>query len=1067
MKNKLRPKLSMGLWATRAVVWAWVGAMGPLVAQEAAEEEVFELSPFQVSATDEVGYAARATSGGTRVRTDLRDIGSQVDVMSVEFMEDIGAVEPDEAFLYSINTENEQENPNYADADGNANNFERRAPGVTARGFGGAGGSGATKARNFFPTNLSLHGYNTGSVVVASGPNAILFGLGKPGGVVNTSLNAAMVERDLGSFQIRVDNWGERILMADYNRVILPDQLALRFAVLKEDSEQFHEPNFKDQDRYYGAVTWRLLPNLTVRVHYEDISITETPEQWLLPNDDVSAYLLRGETDSSFHQRRPVFHFGDDTELDAIWPDYTSQTVGEEWVNSEIGQPGSELDPGLDRFKYTITPELMEANGWRYDRINLWGKTQTRLSDADIVTALVEWNPLKGLFLELGYNRETFTGRQVAYGRSARYRMMIDTALTLPDGSPNPYFEQFFVGDTPWGYESYNEEEAFRLTAAYELDLADRLAGSRGWLRHFLGRHQLAGLLSSRESKDIRQLSWRTWKDVEGQLGVPPPFITDSGAFGDTDPDSNYLRNNVRGVSLVQTIDPAGSRPYMQLIPGWDPASDEWLFEYEGETYTASQFDAEVGGFRPAESSLLEIESLMLAWQGKFWEDRLVLTYGYRRDKVENFRFKRSDSLDLGEDDIAVDDRIQGGNSVWYSELEFSNIPDLSETYSNQTKGVVFHPVGLVGNCLNWLSIFYNESSNSDAGQTSFGPTGRPNATQTGNGRDYGFMLNSPDGRFGLRVNWFETALQNEETGAFALVGRIYNLEQRLEEVDPLGFRPAEDGFDVRITGRNQLSALQDSESDGMELTFVASPSRQWNIRLTVARLEKVQTDIAGEWVSWLEDRIAYYEQAPWFDPNNPDRPVTSWDRQAGDITIGDPGQAPVRGWGNIAYRDGQYDANDESVREYYEQQILGDSLALIQASDGLQDTNVRKWRANLTVTYRFTEGLLERLKVGGSIRYRDKAAIGFPLVEVGSSETLLPDVSQPYFGDSELFFDALLSYDLKKSLFGADYRFQLNVRNLADNAGPYVRRSDSQGTPRVYGFYEPRTFIFSVTASF
>lgn len=1057
--------LPAALRAFAAAVAAPVALSGQ--ADGEAEGELFELSPFQVQVSDEIGYAARATSGGTRLRTDLRDIGSQVDILSVEFLDDVGAVEPEEAFLYSVNIENEQENPNYAEADGNSNNFERRAPGVTARGFGGVGGSGATTARNFFPTNLSLHGYNTGSVVVASGPNAILFGLGKPGGVVSIALNQARLERDSGELQVRLDNWGERIFTADYNRVLVPETLAIRMAVLNEHSESFLVPNLKEQDRYYATISWRPLKSLTLRVYYEDISIEETPDQWILPNDDVSAYLLRGETESSFHQRRAVFDFGDDTLLDTVWSDYTSQTVGEEWVDSEIRQPDAGLDNGLDRFKYTLSPVLMRDNGWRFDRINLWGKTQSRISEADIFTAILEWNPLQGLFFEFGYNQETFDGRQVAYGRSSRYRLMIDTAETLPDGSENSRFRQFFVGDTPWGYESFNKEDSFRITAAYELDLADRLTDSRGWLSHILGRHQFAGLYSSRESVDIRQLSWRTWNDVAGQPGVPPPFITDSGAFGDTNPDSNYLRNNVRGVSLIQYIDPAGRYPYMQRIPGWDPASDVWEVSFQGSVYRATQFDPEIGGFRPAESSQLKMESGMFAWQGKFWDDRIVLTYGYRRDAVENFRFKRSDSPDLGVGDLASDDRIQGGNYAWHTDLSFSGIPDLDETYTNRSQGMVFHPTGLLGGRLDWLSVFFNESTNSDAGETSFGPTGKPNPTQTGDGRDYGFMAATQDGRMALRVNWFQTSLQNEETAAFAIVGRVYNLEERIEEVNPLGYTPADEGFDVRMTGRNQLAALQSSKSDGVEVTLVASPTRQWNIRLTLARLEKVQADIGAEWVRWLEERIAYYETVPWFDLNDPTLPVTAWDRTTGTIQIGESGQAPVTGWGNIAYKEGQYDANDQSIREYYEQDVLGDSLALIRASNGLPDTNVRKWRANATVTYRFVDGFLEGFKLGGSIRYRDKAAIGFPLVEVGNSGTLLPDVSRPHYGDAELFLDALISYDLKRSFFGADYRFQINIRNLADNTGPYARQSDSLGAPRVFGYYEPRTFLFTMKVDF
>lgn len=1034
---------------------------------QSEEEELFELSPFTVTAADEAGYAARATTGGVRFRTDLRDIGSQVDVMSLEFLQDVGALSPNEAFLYSLNVENEQENPNYVPDDGNSNNFERRTSGVTARGFGGGLTSGATQSRDFFATQLSLHGYNTGSLAVSSGPNAILFGLGKPGGVIQVGLKPALTNRDSAMVQVRGDNWGSQIGIAEFNKVIIRDKLAVLVAILEEREKHFFRPNFKDQSRIYGTVTYRPWKRLNLRLHFEDIQVEETPSQWLLPNDDVSAYLKRGETTGSFHQMRAVFDFGADLQLRAIWPRYTSQTTGREWVESEIAQPGSPLDPGLDRFKYTLTPETMAAYGFPYDRVNLWGTTQRRTTDANIATAVAEWNPVKDLFFELGLNRERFHGRQVAYGRGARYRLSIDTSPLSPDGSPNPGFESFFVGDTPWGFASFNEEQEWRLTGAYMLDLA-RTVDGKGLVGALLGRHQIASLVSGRESTDVRQLSWRTWNDAPGQPGVPPPFITAAGAFANAAFSNNYLFNNVRGVSMVQYIDPADRHPYMKEIPGWSPAADVWEFEYEGIVYQATQFDPVIGGFRPAESSRVKIGSKVLAWQGRFWDDRIVLTYGYREDDVRVFRLKTTASPDYLPGERASNSRLQGGNWAWFSEVGFSGAPEIDATYRNESKGIVFHPTGLWGGRLNWLSLFYNESTNNDAGATRLGSTGRPNPTQTGFGRDYGFMINTEGGKFGLRVNWFEAALQNEETGAFGLTGRIYNLEERLAEVNPLGFSPGTDGFDVRVVGRNQISALQDSVANGIEISLVSSPTPRWDLRLTVAKMNKVNSGIARDWMDWLQRRIDYYGEAQWFDMNNPELAVTQWNREQGIILKADefPGP-PLRGWDQIAFRDGQFRADDDSIRSYYEREILGDSIALIRASDGLMDRNVRSLRGNLTATYNFAEGALNGLRLGGSVRYRGKPVVGYPLKAVGTAGTMLPDIENPYYGPSETFLDIHGSYTLRKSWLGATYRFQVNIRNLTDNTGPYVRRTDSQGTGRAYGFFEPRTFIFSLTTRF
>ena len=52
------------------------------------EEEVFQLSPFTVSAGEDIGYMATNTLAGTRLKTSLEDVASTVTVVTKEFMEE-------------------------------------------------------------------------------------------------------------------------------------------------------------------------------------------------------------------------------------------------------------------------------------------------------------------------------------------------------------------------------------------------------------------------------------------------------------------------------------------------------------------------------------------------------------------------------------------------------------------------------------------------------------------------------------------------------------------------------------------------------------------------------------------------------------------------------------------------------------------------------------------------------------------------------------------------------------------------------------------------------------------
>lgn len=57
------------------------------------EEEVILLSPFQTDATATNGYAAATTLAGTRLKTELHDVGSAVSVVTKKFMKDVGATD--------------------------------------------------------------------------------------------------------------------------------------------------------------------------------------------------------------------------------------------------------------------------------------------------------------------------------------------------------------------------------------------------------------------------------------------------------------------------------------------------------------------------------------------------------------------------------------------------------------------------------------------------------------------------------------------------------------------------------------------------------------------------------------------------------------------------------------------------------------------------------------------------------------------------------------------------------------------------------------------------------------
>ena len=67
--------------------------------------DVVDLSPFVVSATSINGYIATQTLSGTRLRSDARDVGAAMTILTPEFLDDIGAIDITSAFDFVPSTE--------------------------------------------------------------------------------------------------------------------------------------------------------------------------------------------------------------------------------------------------------------------------------------------------------------------------------------------------------------------------------------------------------------------------------------------------------------------------------------------------------------------------------------------------------------------------------------------------------------------------------------------------------------------------------------------------------------------------------------------------------------------------------------------------------------------------------------------------------------------------------------------------------------------------------------------------------------------------------------------------
>ena len=229
------------------------------------EDKPLVLSPFIVSTEKDTGYIAADTLNAGRLSTNLLMTPGNIDVMTRDFINDLGVFNIDEASGWLTNSrpletgaiEGNSMNPgSFAQQDSGTN--------VSLRGVGAN-----PSTRNYFTSAATPKEYNVERVESARGPNAILYGEGGPGGSVNYITKRAQ-DRNFTTLRLRFDdNWSKSASL-DINRK-LTDKLDARYNVNLMDKRYFLDrptlPAFDPEE----TMTNRPFENTVVSV---DVDIT-------------------------------------------------------------------------------------------------------------------------------------------------------------------------------------------------------------------------------------------------------------------------------------------------------------------------------------------------------------------------------------------------------------------------------------------------------------------------------------------------------------------------------------------------------------------------------------------------------------------------------------------------------------------------------------------------------------------------------------------------------------------------------------------------------------------------
>lgn len=540
-----------------------------------APDEAVKLSPFEVR--PDSGYAASSTLAGSRLNTDLKDTPAAISVFTKDFLEDIGALNVAEALNYAMNTERD-----FSDFTGNVFN----AVDVTfqMRGF-----VGASLGRNYFGWFGASDSYNVERLDFSRGPNSILFGIGGPGGIVNTTTKQARIGRDRGEFAVRVGSWNDHRATIDYNRSF-GKKLAVRGNLIWHERESWRE--FEYYDRLGGAfaATYRPFPNTTIRLDGEYADIKENRAQPWPAADRSSPWINAGKPISqTFGQVVPGTGANNSRNYvyDPLWGVGPVVLFG-----GRISSSGP-VAIGLANNPIAITDENLLPR-----TSNLAGPSFVVDNNFYNYAVFVEQRVVENLDVELAFNRQherRYGFRPIVFDGVA---LRGDPNALLPDGRRNPNAGKYYVEGTSQRELRDQVRDDYRVTGSYLLDFTKR--------SQWFGRHRFAGLLSRRDN--VNQ--------------TPGTFternMTPAG-------DALYPLDLTAGNNTIVR------RSYLDF----SQSNPDYRGLHDAHRHPLNQNGVRSEYVRTGDSSrdeLTRVDSKMIAVQSAFWKDRLWLTGGMRHD---------------------------------------------------------------------------------------------------------------------------------------------------------------------------------------------------------------------------------------------------------------------------------------------------------------------------------------------------------------------------------------------------------------------------------------------------
>ncbi|MCB1121123.1 MAG: TonB-dependent receptor, partial [Verrucomicrobiae bacterium] len=910
-----------------------IGAPGGAMAQEDDEQSVYELNPFEIQEGTDIGYIATATLAGSRLNTSLLDTPASISVMTQEFLSDIGAADINEAIEYGLSAGNDI-------GGGGANVGASTGNGIQGNEFNFQirGYRNVAATRDYFTTNLAADMYNVERVEVARGPNSLIFGIGGPGGIVNVQVKSAILERDFTRVRLRTGSWNEQRGTIDYNKTFGDGKYAIRFNGLVQEKDGWKDFAKNDQLRGALAFTGQITDSFRLKIQSDAGKLDQNRVRPWGPVDQISSW----EDQGSFY-----IPYGT-PESPALFDDNNySQTRAASGGNPSNNFPAN-IPAGQTferRTAHIANPTLFMMDGPLAGKLIYVG--QRNEGKRYYRTSFHNNLP--------GYNTPAFIDDESLYPRSGN--IMGPGALNTTEYVTVSAIADFKIGDnfninlTAARSDIYRRQNVVTGFAgiAYKIDVTTTLP-----VFNTDGTYAATGPTEDQGAGALNFDQVITNPNVGDVIfRYSPSYTTRDQLQDDIRASFNYNLDldNLgfhRLLGFLQSSKTSGENkvyaetnvhPFRQNRNTWFSSTN-----YAGRTVHIDPFSADLEkrgapdpwknpmpdsilyGGNPGDptyyfqagwvrnnwnKSETQIDSAAVAIQSEWFGGNLITTIGGRRDEVSITNWSRvRDSL---------------GEATGLSDPT----PSQDESGDTYSVGAVYHMPFLEG-----VSLFANKSTNfqPQGGAQYFEDEALRPALEIGalkgTGEDYGLKFELFDKRIFATIGRFDVSQSNASTGYDGNVTSYINAiwTTILNGGPQTDMTDAEDPNGHRVGGRD----TRDQTSEGWEFELTANPTDNWRVSFNLSKSDNTVDNLGNNVLAYVDKHRATWEQYRSLDYDTGRSPGFLGNNKVGDLIDG-----------------------------------LDRLINFMKADEGLTETNIRPWNANLFTAYNFTDGALGGLTLG------------------------------------------------------------------------------------------------------